>query len=722
MANYIIKNVFERMISIFEPPITNKVIRTDVSIADIYGYITTDKDLERKTNAYRSIADQKEKRDFKTTEFPLATPSGIFSRCEDKALVKHSGVICMDIDDLEVEELLRLIKSVIADVAHTIMFFISPSGDGLKIFYGVNLEVYAQAQWYEAYRQYVSVLGGISVDRIDKSCKNVSRGCFLCSDDTAYLTSNLIDGEIGVYTIDPDEYLIRKPIIIEAAEKMSLNAGLDFFNKNAEDNFQVLYSITEAKEGAYGSPRQTWIHKLVCRCNKFGMLEMYCLAYILKYIATHPESLRKQKPIDEKSYIYNTVKDVYSRYKPDFGTWTKDKGQVDRNSPFFNEDVFDNLPDFFKAFVNRFSGREKDVVLIGALGLLSGIMPNVRGCYGGATVFSNLFVFIRAGAASGKGCLRFVKLLGDEIHRYFIDNYKTRSENYQVQLENYKESKNKQDLTKPEEPKKERFFIPGNNSSSAMIKGLADNNNRGVIFETEADSLSESLKQDWGNFSDLLRKAFHHEPVSQMRRRDEEDLELSEPALSLVLSGTPNQLTKLIPDPENSRVAFYVYESPMIWKDVFEKVEESHDLVFKRLGSQVKAMYDVFNRGKIITFKLTKEQEDLLNSTFDQWLKEFQGSLGESSNASIFRLGLINFRICMILTAIRWYQEDDLTFGELVCSNQDFDTALSISETLMEHVKIVLGGLPTKTKDIDYRSMEKICGVSKSKIQKFYKG
>jgi hypothetical protein len=728
MSKYPIKNVLGRIISVFDAPIKNTTIKKDLSITDLHEYIVTNHELEKKTVTYRLMPEGEKKDFYKKDQFAMSMPSGIFSRREDKSLIKHSDCICIDIDDLEIEELIRLLEFVIADVAHTIMYFISPSGYGLKIFYGMNTEAYTQAEWYEAYRQYVSILAGISIDKIDKSCKNISRGCFLCSDKKAYLTSNLIDGEIGVYTIDPEEYLEKHiaTTTLEASEESTTKAELNFLDKNTEQNFLVLYSITEAKEGPYGSPRQTWILKLACRCNKFGMGEKTCLAYLLKHIGNHPESLRKDKPMDEKSYLYATVKDVYIRYSNDFGKWTMDNGRSDKNTPLFSDEIFDQLPEIFKSFLIPFKERERDMVLLASLGLFSGIMPDVKGTYGGATVYPNLFVFISAAAASGKGCLRFVKMLGDPIHRQLLKETKLRMESYEHQLALYRDPNHPNNNVKPEEPKKTRLFIPGNISASAMVKGLADNNSKGMIFETEADSLSESLGQDWGNFSDLLRKAFHHETVSQMRRANNEDLELLSPALSVVLSGTPKQLTNLIPDPENglmSRFCFYTFKTKVQWKDMFEERDESNDDLFKRVSDKVLSLYSSCNMFRTLYFDLTSEQKSRSTAIFSKWQSEIHHTYGDLSVASINRLGLIHFRLCMVIAAIRWYEEPDehSSYNRIICSDVDFNIALSLTGTLMEHTKTILGGLPSKSKDISFKEMQNISGVSKSKINNLYR-
>jgi hypothetical protein len=210
-----------------------------------------------------------------------------------------------------------------------------------------------------------------------------------------------------------------------------------------------------------------------------------------------------------------------------------------------------------------------------------------------------------------------------------------------------------------------------------------------------------------------------------MRRANNEDLELSEPCLSVVLSGTPNQVKKLIPDPENglmSRFCFYTFKRDPIWKNQFVKLEESYDSLFKRLGKQVKTMYDTFSRYDNISFRLTEEQEEVSTLGFEMWHQEFYEILGESSTASVKRLGIISFRICMVLSAIRWYQENNSRSIEIVCENDYFYVAMELTEILKEHTKIVLGGLSKKaTKDISFRDMEKISGISKTKINNLYR-
>ena len=86
------------------------------------------------------------------------------------------------------------------------------------------------------------------------------------------------------------------------------------------------------------------------------------------------------------------------------------------------------------------------------------------------------------------------------------------------------------------------LFLPANNSSTGFFELLNDSDSSGLIFETEADTLSKSFKSDYGDYSDGFRSAFQHEPHSFYRRTDKEYVEIKRPALSVMLSGTPKQI------------------------------------------------------------------------------------------------------------------------------------------------------------------------------------
>lgn len=58
---------------------------------------------------------------------------------------------------------------------------------------------------------------------------------------------------------------------------------------------------------------------------------------------------------------------------------------------------------------------------------------------------------------------------------------------------------------KPEEPQRKMLIFPANTSQAMMMQMLNENDGRGIICETEADTMSGTNKQEWGDYSP------HHE-------------------------------------------------------------------------------------------------------------------------------------------------------------------------------------------------------------------
>lgn len=227
--------------------------------------------------------------------------------------------------------------------------------------------------------------------------------------------------------------------------------------------------------------------------------------------------------------------------------------------PTFSQNIYSLLPDFLTQIINKAKNYEDaDLLLLGSLTVISACLPNVSGYYAEREVFPNLFTFISAQASAGKGRLTLCRHLVKPIH----DNLK---KNYAIEMEEYRHlqneySQDKKNREPPQEPPIKTLLIPANSSATSVYQVLNDNGGVGLIFETEGDTLANTFKSDYGNFSDGFRKAFHHEMIFYTRRKDREFVELTKPRLSALLSGTPKQILALIPDAENglfSRFIFY---------------------------------------------------------------------------------------------------------------------------------------------------------------------
>ena len=176
--------------SYFCPPITNKVPSRTVTLLEVARLISSET-LRPQTETLRSISDKAEARAYKGRCLPYVTPSGVFTYCNDQSLVKHSGVLCMDLDHIgDVDGLKRrLIKDSLFE---TLMAFRSPSGDGLKWFIKIDLTRCDHRQWFDAVRNYLMSMYGLSDKQADPSVRNESRACFLCYDPQVYVNPALL--------------------------------------------------------------------------------------------------------------------------------------------------------------------------------------------------------------------------------------------------------------------------------------------------------------------------------------------------------------------------------------------------------------------------------------------------------------------------------------------------------------------------------------------------
>ncbi len=369
----------------------------------------------------------------------------------------------------------------------------------------------------------------------------------------------------------------------------------------------------------------------------------------------------------------------------------------------FPSEIFDQLPDLLRRItVKGTSPEDKDILLLGSLVSMSACLPNVFGVYAEREVFANLFLFVTAQASAGKGRLTLCRKLVDPIHKAMREQNKAEFESYQRDLTEYAAAKSdKVNMEKPQEPPLKMLVIPANNSATGLFQILNDNNGKGLIFETEGDTLALTFKSEHGNYSDGFRKAFHHETITYNRRKDREFVEIDMPRLSALLSGTPRQVSALIPNAENglfSRFIFYFMNIRYEWKDVFAgESGQTLDHYFDHLGAQFHDLYKCLeSQDKPMRFCLTVSQQQQFNNYFEQTQIQYIELCGEDYVGTVRRLGLITFRIAMILTTLRIMDNGELR-SPLMCSDTDFNIAMEMVKVLVQHAAHVFQQLPTDT-------------------------
>lgn len=373
--------------------------------------------------------------------------------------------------------------------------------------------------------------------------------------------------------------------------------------------------------------------------------------------------------------------------------------------PTFCDKITGSLPLIFKDISSL--GKtltEKDMLLLASITILSGAFPEVYAIYDSSKVYANLFTFLVANAASGKGrttsCLKLVSLIEQEVR----EANKQEMDDYQQELADIRAmGKKASGMPLPKEPPYRSLMIPANCSSTAIYQALHDNHDQGITFETEADSLANTLKSDYGNFSDGLRKGFHHEDITYRRRKENEHVEIHNPKWTVYLTGTPGQVTNLIPSAENglfSRFLFIKVDIPAKWHNVFSKSTRTIDEEMEAIGKRVYDIHLILKKKQGgIEFKLTEEQEDKFNDFFNKLVEEYKDMLGRDFVANIYRMGLSAYRIAMILSITRLEGATCLP-DCIICKDEDLECALIIADTLMQHAARIFSTLlPNKEGD-----------------------
>ncbi|MFL0351946.1 DUF3987 domain-containing protein [Xanthomarina sp. GH4-25] len=367
--------------------------------------------------------------------------------------------------------------------------------------------------------------------------------------------------------------------------------------------------------------------------------------------------------------------------------------------------VYNNIPTFLQQIVQpSSSNEERDILLLGALTAFSACFPKLFGVYDQRKVFSNLYLFVTAPASAGKGRLNQIKNLVNPVHKQKREQSKTLKQQHQVEMATYNMNKGKSEtMEKPSKPPERMLFIPANNSVTGVYQLISDNEGRGLIFETEGDTLAQAFKSDYGNYSDGFRKAFHHETISYYRRTDREYVDIEKPCLSTVLSGTPKQIQALVPSAENglfSRFMFYYMNIKPTWKNVFQTdTTNGLDEYYDQLGKEFFELYKTLKNNRPIEVRLTTEQQQKFNMFFEKLQTKYLNLQPDDYIATVRRLGLVSFRIMMLFSVFRIMEDGDVNQVRH-CEDIDFDNTLEMISVLVKHSSKVFNDLPIEQKEV----------------------
>lgn len=169
-----------------------------------------------------------------------------------------------------------------------------------------------------------------------------------------------------------------------------------------------------------------------------------------------------------------------------------------------------------------------------------------------------------------------------------------------------------------------------------------------------------------------------------------------DPHLACCFSGTPAQLIAFIQSLENglySRIGFYTAQGQWKFRSAApRKGGRELRAVFGELSEELLKMH-LFLAQSPTEVVFSPEQWSRHTARFSEMLTEVVSEKDDSPAAIVLRHGLIAARIATVLTALRKC-ECAWSMTEYVCTDDDFDTAMRLTEVLLEHSLLLSSSLP----------------------------
>ena len=623
-------------------------------------------------------------------------------------MVRYSGCICFDLDDVLLPP--EQILSQAVQLGYVKAGHISPSHTGNKLFVLVDSDQEHHLQAFEQVRAMIEKdLPGVTVDI---SGKDANRGCFASYDPDAFYK------EVAEVVHVPQETVP----VAKKAPAVRASSYPDNSLSNYIDKF-------EANNPFAGGGRHSFVLKLASALNSAGFDENEVMAECLR---------RYVEPGFAEKEIRGIVADVYRRHRLSHGSnlWcppTASTGQKSLTSVTSLTPISENpttegesplgfdidpdevgLPHFDRVVIDRFPGllsdvlkvaaddREYDLMLLSSLTVLSTIMPGVSGMLKKQLYKPPFYTLIIGPSGSGKGCINVVRKLADPWQDYIFDISKAKVKEYEEQKElsdNYKAqvraAKGKKPVgLPPEEPVpvcQKRLHMSGYTTTARMIEQLDVNSPyASFLYETELESVNNTIMQDFGGYSYVLNQAFQHERIGCSSKTNGTSF-IEFPELGFLATGTPGMLLKLIPSTESglySRLLIYRITGRADYQPL-TSVDDTMCSVryFERLGQRVLDM--AVHLEKSPTFVVfSDKQRKRLDRYFEREYNNVRVFGNDDVASVVLRHRLIIFRIAMTLTGIR-KGETKSTAEEIEILDDDFDIAFHIGTRCLSHSLLV---------------------------------
>ncbi len=394
----------------------------------------------------------------------------------------------------------------------------------------------------------------------------------------------------------------------------------------------------------------------------------------------------------------------------------KDKPNEDQGTLYFDRELLKEAPKLLKDMVRSdLSDRQHDIAMVGALGALSTLTPNVKGSYQGKDVAPTLFLYVVAPAGFGKGILNEIHKAMEPWYKYVRDISRAYVLKYEEELATYEhhvaEAKKKGKnpiLTPPAVVLQKELDLPGTITQAKLTAQLKANQHYpALLCETEIGVLVEAINNEHGKYVYLLNQIAQQEVIGRGSLQNN-IVTCKFPLMSLLTSGTKGQFVKLINSTDDglfSRFLGYTINEAPEWKDltdIDDTPAASH--YYPLLGERLKEV-GIFLDEHTTFVRYTPSQRRRFNSLFADLSKKVRWFKGDDQLSVIHRLGNYHFRLCMLLAALRKAEEKS-TSEVLLVKDIDFEIALMFIRIFHKHIDALSTLLPESPVSPEFRDSD----------------
>ncbi len=256
---------------------------TPISETSLSDFLTTST-YKRQVEEIRNCTDKTRRRELKS-KLPAITPSGIFSKRSNSGLIKHSGMICIDIDQQENPEISNweALKSTISDLQGLWYAGLSVSGNGLFLVFKVKHP--------EKHLEHFNAIASELADRgimVDQACKDISRLRGASYDPKPFYSPLVAPYEALLTTstqrvpggsVTQTQSNPKKTVGYQSSEGLTayrvsrLIDRIEATGVNIAEYYPEWFAIGRALASEFGESGRDWFHTISSKSQKYNLKE-----------------------------------------------------------------------------------------------------------------------------------------------------------------------------------------------------------------------------------------------------------------------------------------------------------------------------------------------------------------------------------------------------------------------------------------------------------------